>query len=171
MKLRLVALSLLILLVCCSCGKKEEQKRKMIPATVVINLTMDPSHPGQCLQTAGPPSGPFTPYPQFVPVRGGDNVKWATNSAIGGANAVFFPTVSSPNFPGTPMFSRAAGNWVRAFAYGNNPLANAATLTQAEEPSFDFPYSQVLVPDPNNGQLTACQYPDPGQGMGVHVQD
>jgi len=106
----------------------------------------------------------FKDAPTFVEVNQGDRIQWISISAVAG-NTVFFPQVGSADFPGTPMLGRT---WVFAFAYGNNPLATSAQLTRAELPDHHFTYSQVLVPDAM-GHPVPCAYPDPIQGMGVHV--
>jgi hypothetical protein len=140
--------------------------KQLMPNNWTIQLNMDPGVAGQCQQQAKVNAGPMTNYPTFVPVKQGDHIQWTTTSAAAG-NSVFFPQVGSPDFPGSPMFSK---NWVFVFAYGNDSLVTAARLTQAEQPWQDFQYSQVLVPDAN-GQLVPCKYPNPIQGMGVHVDN
>jgi len=135
-----------------------------------VQLSMDPNVPGQCLQQASSGGGPLTTYPTFVPVREGDHIQW-TSTFTGHVNVVFFASSQSPDYPNTPMFT-STGNWVRQFMSGNNPADTSAKLTSAEAAGgngYNFSYTQVIVQDPSTHQSTACRYPDPVQGMGIHI--
>lgn len=174
--MRYVALSLLLILVCCSCETKRVDGGgaggggpKLEAYSWVVQLSMDPANPGQCLQQATPPGGVLTAYPTYVPTHEGDHITWTSTYAPGRINVVFFPNTGSPKYTGSPMYSSTAGNYVRAFISGNDPQATYASLTGDEAPSFNFPYSQVLVLDPKTQKPTTCQVPNPEQGMGIHV--
>jgi hypothetical protein len=175
MRFRVVALSLLLLMVACEKQKSGERGEgaeggghKFMLANWVIQLSMDPQVAGQCLQMAAVNGGALAPYSTFVPVHAGDHITWTSTYAVAGKNIVYFPNVGSPDYTGTPMYNKTTGNWVRAFSSGNNALATAATLTKSEGDDFTFSYSQVVVQDANNNPA-ACLYPDPIQGMGVHI--
>jgi hypothetical protein len=175
MRLRVVALSFLLLMVACERQKSGERGEiaeggghNFMLANWVIQLSMDPQVAGQCLQMAAANGGAAAAYPTFVPVHAGDHITWTSTYSAAGKNIVYFPNGGSPDYPGTPMYNRSTGNWVRAFTSGDSPLGTAATLTKSEGDNFTFTYSQVVVLDPNHNPA-ACQYPDPRQGMGVHV--
>lgn len=168
MALRRILLPLVFVAVCCSCQEKKCEpctvKTTAIPSNWVIKITADGN--GQCVQQAQVNGGAWTNYPTYVPVKNGDLIQWISISNSSGNKTVFFSPSGTPDFPGTPMYDRA-GNPVRSFAF---PSTGAnARLTSAEAPSFDFPYTQVLIPD--GGKMTPCSYPNPDQGMGVHVDN
>ena len=154
-------------------GCSKQIVKTTIPYTWVISIRMDPNVPGQCLQESTPPGGNLQAYPTYVPVHEGDYIVWRSSYQVG--NVVYFPNGGLAGFPGTPMFSKSAGNWVRAFPSGNS-LGTTATLTQEERTAgggsgFNFQYSRVVVLDPNTNQPTSCQAPDPVQGIGIHVDN
>jgi hypothetical protein len=172
MRTRRVALSLLVLLCCCACQEKREVKvsKAVVGVAAVqskwlIQITADGN--GRCVQMVQQNGGPATQVDTWVEVKAGDYVQWTSTNASGTNKAVFFAPTGTPDYPGSPVYSKT-GDLVRSLPVPSAALQNTAKLTTAELPDFYFPYTEVLVPD-QAGKLTPCSYPDPVQGMGVHV--
>ena len=165
---------LLVLLTCCSCQEKTGSNggkggggTTRVPSQWKIQITADGN--GRCVQMASQNGGAATQVDTWVEVKSGDYVQWTSTYASGANKAVFFSPTGIPDYPGTPMFTKA-GDQVRAVAVPSPALQASARLTTAELPDFYFPYTEVLVPD-STGKLAPCSYPDPVQGMGVHVSN
>ncbi len=170
-----IALSLLALLYCSSCQDRHERYEiklaqmgvgaARVPSKWVIQITADGN--GQCVQKVQQNGGDWVVVPTWVEVYAGDYVQWISTYSSGANKAVFFSPTGTPDYPGSPVYSRT-GDLVRSLGIPSPALLNTARLTTAEVPDFYFSYTQVLVPDAQ-GKLTACSYYDPVQGMGVHI--
>jgi hypothetical protein len=175
MRGRRIALSVLVLLCCCSCQEKREVKNNKgvvgalavpnPPSRWLIQITADAN--GRCVQMVSQNGGAAAQVDTWVEVKDKDYVQWASTNASGANKAIFFSPTGTPDYPGSPVYSKT-GDLVRSLAVPSAALQNMAKLTTAEVPDFYFSYTQVLVPDAQ-GKLTPCSYPDPVQGMGVHV--
>jgi hypothetical protein len=119
------------------------------------------------VQKAQKDGGAWASVPTWVEVKSGDYVQWISTYSSGTNKAVFFSPTGIADYPGSPMYTKT-GDLVRSLGLPSPALQNTATLTSAEVPDFYFPYTETLVPD-SKGKLTPCSYPDPVQGMGVHV--